>query len=360
MTNRCIAGAVALLVAGCGGMATAPPAPEFNEGASASSQAATFIEAKDGRTNKAPGKAFLSECNVLYGVMTGASAQTSRGLLPSSERRVEAKVSSYYQLKGLDGPGMQALADEICDTAERSLAEAGYQVITRASLANNTRFQKVRTQGKASPYEMKLGSSKYQVYAASGATVFNPSYLGAMGGLAMALKQAKGESPWLQEATLVEDIGASAVRLNIVLDFSSLQSSNSSWDRWASTDTAEVDGQVKFAATGSVVILPTESLNCYDRLGMHECMADQKKTATFTTRHPLTSNSKFYTSIVDATTAGDTAAAVISTGLAILGGGGSTLSVSRTDVNVDPAAYVKVATSAADALMDMSLEVAAK
>ncbi len=360
MKKPCMLGAVALLAAGCGGMASGVAAPQYDAATSATSQAATFIEAKDGRPTKAAGKAFLSECNVLYGIQTSASAETSRGLLPSSVKRVEAKSKSFYHLKGMDAAGMQALADAICDDAARALGEAGYEVIARASLAGNERFQKIRSQGKPSPYEMNLGAAKYNVYSATGASVFNPAYLGTMGGLSMALKQAKGESPWLQEGTLAHDLGASAVRGNIVLDFSSLQSSDSKWDAWASKDTATISGEVKFAASGSVTILSPDTLNCYERLGMFECMGDAKKQGVFTTRHPLTSSEKFYTSITDATTVGDTVASVVSTGLAILGGGGSTLSVKRTDVNVDPDAYVRVARGASEALVDMALTVATK
>ncbi|MFT4569415.1 MAG: hypothetical protein ACI8TX_000786 [Hyphomicrobiaceae bacterium] len=151
--------------------------------------------------------------------------------------------------------------------------------------------------------------------------MFNPSYLGVMGGLAMAFKQAKGESPWIQEGTLAGDLGASAVRLNLVLDFSTLQSSNSKWDRWASSDSAEVSGEVKFAASGAVVILPIEALN-------------DRKMGKFTTKHPLTSPERFYTSPTNGTTTGDTMASVITTGLAIFNGGGMSLSLTRTDVNL--------------------------
>lgn len=341
-------------------MNAAPPAPKFDAGASAASQASQFIAVKDKRPSKTMGKAFLSECNVLFGLETSASASTSSGLLPSSDRarRTESKVKSIFYLKGMDDAGMQALANEICANAEAKLGSTGYQMVPRASLASNPRFQAMLANGKVSPYDFKAGKSSYRIFGAPGSTVFNPQYLGIGGGLSMALKQAKGDSPWIHEAVLIEELGADAVRVNVLLDFSSLDSNDSGWDRWASKDTAEVKAEVSFALSGTISILPTTGISCHERLGMHECLPDGNKMAIFSTKNPLLSGEKFYTSIEDSTKASDTVASVLVSVLAMANGGGSTLSIKRTDVNVDPATYVDLATRSAAGFVEMSMNMA--
>lgn len=297
---------------------------------------------------------------MLFGLQTTASASTSSGLLPSSERakRTEAKVTSVYYLKGLDDAGMQALADEICANVEAKLGASGYEVVTRASLASNARFQSMLATGKASPYDLKAGkNTNYRIFGPTGATVFNPAYLGMGGGLSMALKQAKGDSPWIHEAVLVSELGADAVRVNMMLDFGSLSSNDSKWDRWASKDSAEVQAEVAFALSGTMSILPAEGLNCWERFGNKECAADGNKIATFGTKNPLLSGERFYTSIEDATTTGDAVASVVS-GVLAMAGGGSTFSVKRTNVTVDPAPYVALATKSAAGFVEMSMTLA--
>ncbi|TBR20748.1 hypothetical protein EPO15_12175 [bacterium] len=350
--------ALGVSLSGCWAFQKQVKVPTYDANATPQSQASAFIGAQNTMllTNK---KAFISECNVLVAHQTGASAGTTAGLLNNTGGRVESKVYSIYYLKGITDEQLQNLADSVCADAEARLAGAGYEVVSRASLAGNEKFAKLAANGKASPFEYGVGKNKYKVYAAKGSTVFNPAYIGAGGGLAMAMKQAGGSAPTFMEAGLVDELGADAVRVNIALDFSSLEGDGHG--KWLKKDTAEVKGKVLFAVSGDMTILPKDGVKCGKRFGNKECYTPAK-LSKLRLKFPVTSDEKFYTEIKDATTTGDKVAAVATKAIGLLtamaGGTGSSSSAKRTDVNIDPAAYDAVAKKSVSNFLDMALTAA--
>ncbi|MBI3300087.1 MAG: hypothetical protein HYZ75_18120 [Elusimicrobia bacterium] len=353
-----LAGALAFSLAGCGMLNKTAKLPTYDANATPQSQASVFIGAQNTNllTNK---KAFVSECNVIVGFQTGASAGTTAGLLSNQGGRADSKVISMYYLKGITDEQLQALTDAVCADAEARLGSSGYSVVPQAQLQANPLFQKLNANGKASPFDWGVGKNKYKVYAAKGSTVYNPKYLGAGGGLAMAMKQASGNAPAFMEANLVDELGADAVRLNVVLDFSSVQGDGHG--KWIKKDSASVKGKVLFAVSGSVTVVPKDGVTCSKRFGNRECYTP-KKLAALNLKYPVTTEDKFYTEIKDATTTGDKVAAVATKAIALLGAlagsTGSSSSTKRTDVNIDAPAYDSVAKKQVGNFIDMALAAA--
>lgn len=342
---------------GCGMLQKEAKIPTYDANQSPAAQASTFIGVQNPKllTNK---KAYISECNVIVAHQTGASAGTTAGLLNNTGGRSESKVISIYYLKGISDEQLQVLADSVCADAESRLAAGGYQVVPRSTLASNEKFVKLNANGKASPFDWTPPGTKnkYKIYSPKGSTVFNPQYLGAGGGLAMAMKQASGNAPMFQEAGLMDELGADAVRVTIVLDFSSVEGDGHG--KWLKKDTAEVKAKVRFAVSGRMQIVPKETLSCGKRFGNRECSAGGK-LANVGLKFPVTSDEKFYTSIVNATTTGDKVAAVATKAIGLLtamaGGTGSSSSVTRTDVNIDAPAYDAVAKKSVANFIEMAM-----
>lgn len=361
MFKKIAAVAVSAALSGCGMLNKQVKVPTYDANATPQSQAATFIGVQNPKllTNK---KAFLSECNVLVAHQTGASAGTTAGLLNNNTAgRTDEKVVSLYYLKGITDGQLQALADSVCADAEARLTAAGYQVVPLSTLQSNEKYAKMTANGKASPFDYTPPGTKnkYKVYSVKGSTVFNPQYLGAGGGLAMAFKQASGNAPAFMEAGLVDELGADAVRVNVLLDFSSVQGDGHG--KWLKKDTAEVKAKVLFAVSGKMTIIPKDEVKCGKRFGNRECYTPAK-FSTLNLKFPVTSEEKFYTSIVDATKTSDKVAAVASKAISVLaamsGSHGMSGSTSRTDVNIDPPAYDAVAKKSVATFLEMALAAA--
>lgn len=358
MFKKLTAVALAASLTGCGNL-MAKKVPQYDMNATPQSQAATFIGVQNPKYLAEVKKVFIGECNVLFGETTAASAGTSSGMFESNAGKVQKKVSSIYYLKGLTEEQMQSMADSICNDAEARLKAAGYEVVDRAALTANPAYAKMTANGKKSPYEFKVGkNTTYKVFAANGASVFNMAYLGAGGGLKMAMQAASGSAPVFGEGLLVDEYQAAAVKINALLDFSEVESNDSKWDKWTKKETAEVKGKVRFAAKGTIDFVPVSTVKCGKRFGNKEC-ANNGKFVRMNLKLPVTTDEKFYTDISDATTKGDKIAGAISSTIGMLaalsGGAGMSGSVKRTNVTVDPAAYASVAQKTVGNFVDMAL-----
>lgn len=361
MFKKVLAVTLSASLTGCGGM-MAKQVPQYDMNATPQSQAATFIGVQNAKLMAGVKKVFISECNVLFGETTSATAATSTGMFESNQGKVQAKVSSIYYLKGLTPEQMQTMADGICADAEAKLKAAGYEVVDRSALTANPAYGRMTANGKKSPYDFKVGGhTTYKILAANGATVFNMAYMGAGGGLKMAMQAASGSSPLIAEAVLIDDFQASAVKINALLDFSEVASNNSKWDKWAKKETAEVKGKVKFAAKGDIAFVPASTVKCGVRFGKKECFGNGK-VVKYGLKLPVTSDEKFYSDISDATTKGDKIAGVATAAIGMLaamaGGAGMSASVKRTNVTVEPASYEAVAKKAVGNFIDMALHTA--
>lgn len=353
--------AFAVLLAACAGKQPDPP-PPYDPAAAAEQQAASFIQpGKDAAKNmKTVKKLAITSCNVMFAQTSGATASTGGGLFSEagSKKRAEAKVSIYYTLVGLSEDDMQRMTDAICADARAKLAAAGYDLVPEADLAANEAMIELNKAGRASPFEYKGGGggaeSRYLVFAPGGSTVFDERYIGTMSGLGQAFKQAKGTSAGQYELRVMDELGADAVNINILVDFAELQSSGSGRAGLASRNTAKVEGEVGLSVTGQFRIKIADGMKCWDRFGKRECSSDPRKWPTYHTKRPIFTGEEFYESVENATTVGDKAGAALTKGLSMLMGGTS-VDITRYDVSVNPETFEMVTRKPVDGFIDMSI-----
>jgi hypothetical protein len=303
---------------------------------------------------------------VMFAQTSSASASTGGGLFSEAggQKRVEAKVSVYYTLVGVSDKDMQRMTDEICAEAETALKEAGFTVADKAALAKSPSYAALQKAGRASPFEYKGGAgggqSLYKVFAPGGSTVSDERYIGTASGLGQAFKAAKGTSASQYEARVMDELGADAANINVLIDFAELTSSGqgAAAGGLASRDNAEVKGKVVLSVTGQVRVKISDGMKCWERFGKRECMSDADKWPSFATKRPVTTGETFYRKISDATTTGDKVGSALVSGLASLAGG-TTVDVTRYNVDVDPKVFEKIGRVSVDGFLDMAAASAA-
>ncbi|MEK6725826.1 MAG: hypothetical protein AABY54_04640 [Deltaproteobacteria bacterium] len=352
------------ILSGCGGMTK--PDPKFDPSQSAASQAVQFIDARNTKNNKNLDKIAITSCNVLVGEMTSASAETGVGAFaPSSESkgRVDAKVSSFYYLRGISDEQLQQLAEDLCLQAEQGIKASGRAIVPASELASNEHFLKMHEGGKDSPFEFTPPGSKakYKVLAPKGQKVFNPAYVGTGKALSMAFSQASGNSPLMHEGRLIDSLKADAAHVDIMVDFARLEGSSDGMQKHASRDTASVKGEVRLAVRGQVMFVANESMKCWKApfSGKQECMTNGKNPE-FLLKYPIIAQKDFVKEIKDETSTGDKVAGGITQAvgmMAAMGGGrGSSASITRTGVVVDPVQYTALTKNAFGHFLEMAME----
>lgn len=359
--SRLPAAAAALLLSACA--STPPPPPVFDASASLDAQVDTFIQ-----TDRATGKRMksvqtlgITGCNVLFALETAGHASTGGGLFSSAggTTRAEAKVSQIYYLKGLDDTTMQAMADRLCADAEARLAAAGFAVKPRAQLQQSEHYRLLMASGKAAPFDHAANGGKYRVFARSGDSVHAADYLGTAGGLRQAFAAVGSGSSWQHETRLISEQQIDAVRLDLLVDFASVQSSGqASPMALASTNSAEVSGEARLAINGKLRIVPRADLKCWDRFGKYEC-GELHDPASMLSALPLSAPGTFYESFEETTTTGDRVTAGVTKALSIFAavagaGGGFSTDVSRYTVTVNPAVYGEKVGTGVGQFLDMA------
>ena len=364
MKQSLLAASVSAVVVLAGCATTPPPPPTFNPADSAASQAATFVGSnKPAKNMQKVKKVALTACNVMFADKSSASASTGAGLFgdpaSSNTRRVDEKVIVVYNMTGLDDAVMQKMTDDICTDAEKRMAAKGLQVVSRSELASNEHYQKMLEAGRKSPYEFKAGQSTYKVFSASGSTIFDPRYIGALSGLGQAFKQAKGSSAVQHETRMMNEMGIDSMQMNMLVDFAQLQSDgNTRAFQLSNKDSAKVSGKVQLAVSGDIKVQPASEMKCWKALGGRtDCMMKNNASPVFFTRIPVLAGEQFYRQISDATTTADKATAGITKGLAMLSAMGgvssSSTSITRYNVDVVPEQFAQVGRKYMDGFMDM-------
>lgn len=359
--------AACLLATGFGKKKGGPP-PVFDPSASAASQAERFVAPNKAaaRHMKDVGKVVITSCNVMFAYKSNASAGTAGGLFSDvgNTRRVDEKVTVEYTLEGTDDAGFQALTEALCAEAENRVRAAGFDVVPGAELAQNENYRGIHSNAKASPFEYKApgrdSRTRYMVFAPEGQGVYDFRYIGVGAGLGAAFKQAKGESPEMYEGRVVDEMKASAMRINLLVDFAQLASDgHRSFGGLASKNKAKVSSDVRLSVSGDVTIKPESTFKCWERFGKRECMGDANKQPGFATANAVVSQDAFYREVRNATTTGDKIGAGVSKGLAVLsamGGVSSTsFDITRYSVDVDPEIYAAEVTKYGLGFIDMAL-----
>lgn len=340
----------------------APPSA-YDPAKAAEAQAASFIAPADKNADKnmkAAKKLAITSCNVMFAQVSSASASTAAGLFGNAgdTKRAEAKVSVYYSLVGMEDKDMQRMTDAICADAETKLKKAGFDLVPKSDLAKNAAYVELQKSGRPSPFEYKGGAggglSKYKVFAPGGATVTDERYIGTVSGLGQAFKAAKGVSAAQYEARVMDELKADAVNINILVDFAELQSSGNKTNSVAQRNTAEVKSSVGLSVNGQLRVKIAEGMKCWERFGKRECGLDAGKWPAYATKRPVFTGEKFYERIVNATTTGDKVGAALTKGLAMLAGGTS-VEVTRYNVEVKPGDFEAISRRSIDGFVDMAV-----
>lgn len=363
--HLCVAALSSLMLAACAGAPKAPP--KYDSASTPEAQAATFIGTnKDVKRMPSVNKVAVLSCNVMFAHAASAHAGTGSGILGDAGNytRAEAKVSVFYTLVGLSDADYQRMTDQICANAEQRLAGSGFDLVPRATLMANEKYQALQAAGRETPFEYKAPgagkSSRYMVYTVTGGSLYDPRYIGSMSGIGQAFKAAKGTSADQIATALMDQLGATGVNINLLVDFAELQSSGHGRGiQLADTNTAEVGGEVGLSVSGDIAFRVNEGLKCWDRFGNRECMVENGYTPTLASTNPVLMNEQFYRQVSDTTTTGDKAVAVLTKGLAVLSamGGvkGSSQSTTRYEVEVEPGQFGDVASRGAQSFIDMAL-----
>ena len=312
------------------------------------SDAKEVLKATKPENARSINKLAITSCNVLFGIETSANSETQAGFGEPSQGRVDARVYSTYQLMGVDAAAMQAMTEAICADAEAQLASQ-YTVIPAAELAANPTFQKMHAEGKPTPFDLDRGDAKYAVYAPKGQSIVDLMYQNSMqstsGKLAMLGAIAKTISTGGSEAdegVLLNELGASGARINVMVDFAKQKSNKVKGflGKMTGNDTAKVDTKLQLSISGFVRMTPNDKLQTY---AGGKVLMSGDEFVRFTTSKPLIADSNAVLAVRDiqsgGSKAGEVGANILAGAMALSGISTSTTSIERNGVDVDPALY---------------------
>lgn len=313
-------------------------------------------------------KLAITSCNVLFGTETSANSETQAGFGEPSQGRVDAFVSSTYELLGVDADAMQAMTETICADAEAQLATR-YTVIPAAELAANPAFQRLHAGGKPTPFVLQRADAKYAVYAPAGQSIVDLMYqnstetmagkLATFGAIAKTIASGGGSES--DEGVLLHALGASGARINVMVDFAKQKSNKVKGflGKIAGNDTAKVDTQLQLSVSGFVRMTPNEMLKSY---AGGTVLVDGTDYVRFTTKAPLKASSNAVLAVRDIQTggskAGEVGANLLAGAMALSGISTSTTSIERNGVDVDPALYAAEVRTQAQRLVAMAAALA--
>lgn len=310
------------------------------------------------------GKLAITSCNVLFGTETSANSETQAGFGEPSQGRVDAFVSSTYELLGVDANALQTMTEAICADAEAQLA-ARYPVIPAAELAAHPAFQRLHAGGKPTPFALQRADAKYAVYAPAGQSIVDLMYQNstdtAAGALAMfgsiAKTIASGGGSEADEGVLLSELGASGARINVMVDFAKQKSNKVKGflGKITGNDSAKVETLLQLSVSGFVRMTPHDKLKTY---AGGKVLIDGDQFVRFTTVKPLLANSNAVLAVRDiqsrGSKAGEIGANVLAGAMALSGISTSTTSIERNGVDVDPALYATEVRAQAQRLVAMA------
>lgn len=287
----------------------------------------------------------ITSCNVLIGTETNASAETQAGL-GEPRGRTEVTVTSSYTLQGIEADSLQTLADAICEDAAATMATAGFDVVPSTALNERAEFKQMHTGGSPVPYQYERKGATYTVYAPQGQSLIDPLYMSAKASFGLVMSSMSGQGPMQQEAMLMKALDASAVHLNVMVDFAKQSSSNRKGflSKIAGNSEASVATKVQLSLSGLVRFLPLDALTCS---GGTCYPGEVGKSPSFVSKDVLIADQNVVVNVANIKTTGEsvgqTAVNVLAGAMALSGYSSSMVSIERNGVVVDPVAYQQAA-----------------
>lgn len=360
----------ATLITSFASLAQEPPTPEAAAPAAEAAPAAALPSADDASkvlkvTNVGNAKSIerlaITSCTVLFGTESSANAETQAGFGDSRAKRVEATVSSTYELLGIDAAARQTLTDAICSDAQVQLASR-YTMVAQADVAADPLFAKLHANGKPVPFEMARAGTKYQVHAPAGQAVVDLVYqnsdgiggtLRSFGTIASAISNG---GPDVAEGALLKSLNASGAQINVMVDFAR-QKSNSVkgfLGRIAGNDSAKVDTSLQLSVSGFVRIAPLSEIEVKSGY----VLPDVNEYLRLTTKAPLQGGGNAVLGVHDiqstGSKVGEGAVNVLAGAMALSGISTSMATIERNGVDVDPAIYASEVRLLAGKLVGMA------
>lgn len=321
----------------------APVAPELLP---SRDEAAKFMKAEKTKPSANVKRVAITSCNVLFGMKTGANAQTQRGFGDSSQR-MESNVSVTYELRGIEPSALQALTEQVCTDVATTLTAAGYAVVPAAEVAAQSEFVKLHTSGKPTPYAYERAGTAYQTFAPAGQQIVDNTYLARTDSVLAGFKAMSTDGPMFIEARLAKALDASPVHVSVLIDFASAQGNTAKgfFGRMAGNDTAKVEAKLVMSAAGFMTMIPADRIDCSS--GFCQGANDASLVARVTNKEALIGNASAVKEIFDAQTKlqkADELGGKLISGLAALSGINTTMTdIQRNGVSVDPEAYASEA-----------------
>ena len=324
-------------------------------------EAAKVLKATKVGNAKSIERLAITSCTVLFGTESSANAETQAGFGDSRAKRVEANVSSTYELLGIDAAARQTLTDVICNEAQAQLASR-YTMVPMAEVSADPLFAKMHANGRAVPFEMARAGTKYQVHAPAGQSVVDLVYqnsdgiggtLRSFGTIASAISNG---GPDAAEGALLKSLNASGAQINVMVDFAR-QKSNSVkgfLGRVTGNASAEVDTSLKLSVSGFVRMAPNAEIEVKSGY----ILPDVNEYPRFTTKTPLQGGGNAVVAVRDIQTggskAGEAAVNVLAGAMALSGISTSMATIERNGVEVDPAIYASEVRLLAGKLIGMA------
>lgn len=309
-------------------------------------EAAKFMKAEKTKPSANVKRVAITSCNVLFGMKTGANAQTQRGFGDSSQR-MESNVSVTYELRGIEPSALQALTEQVCTDVATTLTTVGYAVVPAAEVAAQPEFVKLHTSGKPTPYAYARGGTDYQTFAPAGQQIVDNTYLARTDSVLAGFKAMSTDGPMFIEARLAKALDASPVHVSVLIDFASAQGNTAKglFGRMAGNDTAKVEAKLVMSAAGFMTMIPADRIDCSS--GFCQGANDANLVARVTNKEALIGNASAVKDIFDAQTKlqkADELGGKLISGLAALSGINTTMTdIQRNGVSVDPDAYASEA-----------------
>lgn len=283
-------------------------------------------------------------CNVVFGTKTSASAKTQAGFGEPTKGRVDAVVNSSYELQEIDDAAMRAITDSVCADAAGAFKAAGLDVVPAATVTSHPDFARFQAAGKPTPYEWTNSGSKYKVMSPAGFGMTGTTYISTWDTFGLASKGMSGEgNPAQIRGGLVKSLDAALADINIMVDFAKQESNNAKgfFGKLAGNSEAKVESKVSLSVSAFVQFQTKEDLYCAGELCY---VSPTPSNLRVLTKEPIAAKRDVVVKITDLKTnlnrADEVAANVLGVLVALAGkSGGTSTSVEKWGVVVDPTAY---------------------
>ncbi|MFH1981967.1 MAG: hypothetical protein ABIL58_08980 [Pseudomonadota bacterium] len=336
--------AIIVLLAGCiGGGAKGPePLNLDNLSANTKAMADAYVAVDGAGYMKGVTKVFIPSFQVEFITKSSASAHAY-----GWGNQQSADVSVSYLLKGIDNGVFQALTDQLYAETIADLKEKGFDIIPTDVLLANPVYQKIAAFGKPSPLktssrvEPKAGESV--ICAPKGMPVYfslHDPQVGISSVFSQFGAAAQAEAPHNLEGQLIGELGATMVRVRLVVGFTDVREK-------AGVGEAKVGGSMRFSiAADQSQIAFYNSVDSYEagfegnKRMVYTLRTD--KVAAFKLKQAIISPDAFDKEIVDTT---GTTAKVVEGAFNVLSSlaGTGTSKAREYEVIADAGAYEKTA-----------------